>query len=130
MWGTIFFVPSRVTGSKCVPCSNTNLAANNNDFFLFLCFFFRTSSDTGSICVFFITLNFLVVFQRCQLLVNNQLIMYHPELPDPNASLVLILIWLLIIMIFFCVFVSFSEHPELPDPNASFLITLNFCFFT
>ena len=80
--------------------------------------------------LFFITLNFLVVLQRCQLIVNNQLIMYQPELLDPNASLVLILIWLLIIMIFFlCVFVSFSEHPELPDPYASFLITLNFCSF-
>ena len=130
MWGTIFFVPSRVTGSKCVPCSNTNSAANNNDFFLgFIVSFSEHPVIPDPYASFFITLNFLVVLQRCQLIVNNQLIMYQPELPDPNASLVLILIWLLIIMIFLCVFVSFSEHPELPDPYASFLITLNFCVF-
>ena len=98
---------------------------------IFFCFFVSFSEHPvipDPYASFFITLNFLVVLQRCQLLVNNQLIMYQPELPDPNASLVLILIWLLIIMIFFCVFVSFSEHPELPDPYASFLIILNFCF--
>ena len=95
MWGTIFFVPSRVTGSKCVPCSNTNLAANNSDFLVFLCFsvsFSEVPVIPVPYASFFITLNFLVVFQRCQQLINNQLIMYHPELPEPNAPLVLILI--------------------------------------
>ena len=58
------------TGSKCVPCSNTNFAANNYDFYVFfVCF---VSFSEVPVIPDPYTYFFLVVSRRCQELINNK----------------------------------------------------------